>query len=44
MRSKSIANFHLPMALVVLTMALAVPAAAQQVKMTFFGNFREQRD
>src|SRR5215469_763645 len=37
MRSKSIANFHLPMALAVLTMTLALPAAAQQVKMTFSG-------
>jgi hypothetical protein len=37
MRSKSIANSYLPMALVVLTMALALPAAAQQVKMTFSG-------
>jgi len=37
MRSKSIANLYLPMALVVLTMALALPAAAQQVKMTFSG-------
>jgi hypothetical protein len=37
MRSKSIANLHLSMALVVLTMALALPAAAQQVKMTFSG-------
>ena len=37
MRSKSIANLYLPMALAVLTMALALPAAAQQVKMTFSG-------
>jgi hypothetical protein len=37
MRSKSIANFYLPMALIVLTMALAFPAAAQQVNMTFSG-------
>jgi len=37
MRSKSIANFYLLLALVVLTMALALPAAAQQVKMTFSG-------
>ena len=37
MRSKSIANFYLPMAAMFLTMALALPAAAQQVKMTFSG-------
>jgi hypothetical protein len=37
MRSKSIVNFYL-VALVVLTMALALPAAAQQVKLTFSGS------
>jgi hypothetical protein len=37
MRSKSIANFYPLMGLAVLTMALALPAAAEQVKMTFSG-------
>ena len=37
MRSKTVTNLYLPMALVVLTMALALPAAGQQAKMTFSG-------
>jgi hypothetical protein len=37
MRSKTVTNLSLPMAAMFLTMALALPAAAQQVKMTFSG-------
>src|SRR5215469_8514583 len=37
MRSKTVTNLYLPMMAMFLTMALALPAAAQQVKMTFSG-------
>jgi len=37
MKSKTIANIFLPMVAAFLTMALALPAAAQQVKMTVSG-------
>ena len=37
MKSKTITNIYLLMAAAFLTVALALPAAAQQVKMTYSG-------